>query len=301
MEKVAVLLSTYNGEKYIREQIDSLINQTYNNIDIYIRDDGSKDQTLQILKEYKEKYSNINLEAGQNVGFIRSFFKLLDTCDNANYYAYCDQDDVWESDKIEKAVNYLSKADKGTPTLFFSNADYYNEKMEFVGKAKSKRLFNFRNSLVECVSQGMTMVINSCAREIICKDKPKECLYHDWWTYMICSGFGQIIYCDESLVRYRRTGKNVTAEGSKFLPLLWWRFKKFILEDNLKKIRKQHIEFMELYGDKLDKRDKKVLSLFAIEKYSFGKAVKKLFYPKRFRKSLVEELMVRILFLLGKI
>lgn len=301
MEKVAILLSTYNGEKYLEEQIESILNQTYKNIEIYIRDDGSKDKTVEILNKYKEKYNNINLEIGQNVGFINSFFSLLDMCNDAKYYAYCDQDDVWEKQKIEKAVGCLQKTDENKPAMFFSNVDYYDENMEFVAHADKKKIYNFRNSLVECVTQGMTMVINKNAKDTIAKDKPKNCLFHDWWTYMVCSGFGEIVYDEESLVRYRRHGKSVTAEGKSFISLFFWRIKKFIINDDLKKIRKQYIEYQKLYEDKLDIKDRKILSLFASEKYSFIKSIKKVFYPKKFRKKIIDEIMVRFLFLIGKI
>ena len=81
-KKVAILMSTYNGEKYIKEQLDSLLNQSYKNIEIYIRDDGSKDKTINIVKEYENKYNNVIFNQGENVGYINSFFNLLksDAC-----------------------------------------------------------------------------------------------------------------------------------------------------------------------------------------------------------------------------
>ena len=103
-KEVVILISTYNGEKYLAEQLDSLLNQTYQNIKIFIRDDGSKDKTIDIIKEYQKKSEKIFLTEGKNIGFINSFFELLKLSNNADYYAYCDQDDVWMEDKIERAV-----------------------------------------------------------------------------------------------------------------------------------------------------------------------------------------------------
>ena len=125
-KKVAVLISTYNGKKYLKEQLDSILNQTYPNIEIVIRDDGSTDSTLELVKEYQEKHSNIRLKEGTNIGFIKSFFKLLEMAD-ADYYAYCDQDDIWLENKIELAVNALNQADNTKPNMAFGNADYYYE------------------------------------------------------------------------------------------------------------------------------------------------------------------------------
>lgn len=127
--KVAVLLSTYNGEKYLKEQLDSLINQTYSNIDIYIRDDGSTDNTVKIIKEYQKNNSNIYLDEGKNSGFIKSFFELLKNNSNADIYSYCDQDDIWEKDKIERAVKHIEKEDNTKPILYFCNSDYYDMNM----------------------------------------------------------------------------------------------------------------------------------------------------------------------------
>ena len=92
--KVVVLMSTYNGEKYIQEQLESILTQTYHNIKIYVRDDGSSDQTLEILKKY-ENENKIILLKGTNKGFIGSFLTLLKECEEADYYAWCDQDDIW--------------------------------------------------------------------------------------------------------------------------------------------------------------------------------------------------------------
>lgn len=300
-KKVAILMSTYNGEKYLKEQLDSLIKQTYKNIEIYIRDDGSKDNTIKIVKEYKKNHDNIILVEGKNIGFISSFFELFKLCNNADYYAYCDQDDVWMEDKIKRAVQFLENTDKEKPALYFSNSDYYDTNMNYLATAPKKKLYNFRNSLVECVTQGMTMVINDTTRKTIIENKPDICLFHDWWTYMICSGFGQIVYDDKSLVKYRRHNSSVTVEGKTKKELFIWRVKKFLLGDSLKDIKKQLQEYEKFYGEKLNEKDKKLLKLFTNKKYNFINALKKTFYPKRFRRKIIDEFSVRILFFIGKL
>ena len=299
--KVAVLLSTYNGEKYLKEQLDSLINQTYSNIDIYIRDDGSTDNTVKVIEEYQKNNSNIYLDKGKNLGFIKSFFELLKNNSNADIYSYCDQDDIWERDKIERAVKHIEKEDNTKPILYFCNSDYYDMNMNFVGHAEKNKVYSFRNSLVECVSQGMTMCINKKTRDIMAENIPENTLFHDWWTYMICSGFGIVIYDDKPEVKYRRHSQSVTVEGKGFLEFQIWRIKKFFIGDSLKIIKKQIMEYSNLYRDNLCKEDKKVLDLFNNKKYSLKKALKKTFYPKRFRRKISDEIMVRILFLIGKL
>lgn len=300
-KKVAVLMSTYNGERYIKEQLESLLAQTYKKIEIYIRDDGSKDETVNIVKEYKEKFDNIVLIEGENLGFIDSFFELLKVCNDATYYAYCDQDDVWMRDKIERAVQFLDKTSSNKPALYFSNSDYYDSDMNFLATAEKNKIYNFRNSLVECVTQGMTMVINNKTRETIAKNKPTTCLYHDWWTYMVCSGFGEIVYDDKSLVKYRRHNKSVTVEGKSKFQLFIWRVKNFLMGDSLKKIKKQLQEYENFYRDNLTEENKRLLELFTYPKYNFMIALKKAFYPKRFRRKILDEISIRILFIFGKL
>lgn len=300
-KKVTILMSTYNGEKYLEEQIDSLLNQTYKSISILIRDDGSKDNTVHIIKEKQKNNDNITLIEGKNVGFIKSFLELINLAEKSDYYAYCDQDDVWMEEKIQRAVEFLNKANNEKPVLYFSNSDYYDSNMKYLATAEKNKIYNFRNSLVECVTQGMTMVINDTTRGLIKKDNPQNSLYHDWWTYMICSGFGEVIYDDKSLVKYRRHNKSVTVEGRSQKELFIWRVKKFLVGDSLKQIKKQLKEYEDLYQKRLSIENQELLKLFTKEKYSITTALKKTFYPKRFRRKFIDEVSVRILFLFGKL
>ena len=108
--KALVLLSTYNGENYIEELLDSLLGQTYP-IDILIRDDGSSDNTYNIVLEYQKKYDNIYFISGENKGFVKSFTTLVceKRVEHYQWIAFCDQDDIWLPDKVERAVNALKK------------------------------------------------------------------------------------------------------------------------------------------------------------------------------------------------
>lgn len=298
-KKVAILLSSYNGEKYIAEQLESLFNQTYKNIDIIVRDDGSKDNTKLIIKNYIEKGKNIKLIEGENKGYTKSFFELLKLVNEADYYAFCDQDDVWESDKIERSVESLLKLPEDKPNLFFSKFDYYDMEMNFVEHGEEGRIYNFRNSIVECIPHGMSMCINKKARNMIVDNIPQNCVSHDSWTYMLCTGLGNIVYDDKALIRYRRHTSSVTVEGMNFIQFQIWRVKKCFFGDMIKDVKKQIIEFGNLYNNNLKEDDKKVIKLFMNEKYNFVNAVKKVFYPKRFRKKLTDEIFIRMIFMIG--
>ncbi len=115
--KLIVLLSAYNGEKYIREQLDSLLAQSLCGVEIFVRDDGSTDRTRGILEEYREQ-GMLSWIAGENLGPSQSFWQLLRNCDDADYYAFCDQDDVWDPDKLEVAVQALQQLDPVNPALY---------------------------------------------------------------------------------------------------------------------------------------------------------------------------------------
>lgn len=297
-KKVAVIMSTYNGEKFVAEQIESILDQTYSNIEIVIRDDGSKDNTVNILKEYSKKYNNIKLYEGENIGFIKSFFELLKLAE-ADYYAYADQDDVWLPNKIKLAVKSLEKLDNTKPNMAFGNSDYYDENMKFLSKGPRNKKYNFLTALFSCVTQGMTMTVNKKTRDMIVENMPKSCFFHDWWTYLLCMGLGNVAYNDDTVVKYRRRKENATSEGQGYIRLLIWRIKNLLFKDGMSDIKQQMINFKDYYYYQLSDENKKIIKLFSNEEYSFDIALKKAFYPKRIRNNIIDDLMIRIIFLIG--
>ena len=130
--KVCVLLSTYNGEKFLEKQLNSLFSQTYKNFDLLIRDDGSNDNTINILEKYK-----INYLKGKNIGVIKSFFKLLEIALNKGYeyFLFCDQDDIWELDKIEKQLFFISSKNQKLPILVHSDMQIIDEKDKIISES----------------------------------------------------------------------------------------------------------------------------------------------------------------------
>ena len=261
-KKVAVIMSTYNGEKFIREQLDSILNQSYKNIDLIVRDDGSKDKTVEIIKEYQEKHKNIKLYEGQNLGFVKSFFELLKLAE-ADYYAYADQDDIWIENKIELAVNSLNKLDDQKPNMAFGNSDYYNENMEFIGYGEKNKEYSFLSSLFACVGQGMTMTVNKKTRDMIIENMPKSCFFHDWWTYIVCVALGNVAYDNVTTVKYRRRKENATSEGQGYFRLLVWRIKHLLVGDGMKDIKQQMVNFREYYYHQLSDENKKIIKIFS--------------------------------------
>ncbi len=296
--KVSVIMSTYNGERFVAEQLNSILNQTYSNIEIIVRDDGSKDNTVNIIKEYQKKYSNIKLYEGENLGFIKSFFELLKLTES-DYYAYADQDDVWIENKIELAVNLLDNLDDSKPNMAFGNSDYYDENMKFISSGPKNKKFSFLTALFACVTQGMTMTVNKKTRDMIIENMPKSCFFHDWWTYLLCIGMGNVAYTNETVVKYRRRKENATSEGQGYLRLLIWRIKNLLFKDGMRDIKQQMINFKDYYYYQLSDENKKILDLFSEEDYTFSNALKKAFYRAKIRTNIIDDLMIRIIFLIG--
>lgn len=300
-KKVIICMSTYNGEKYIEQQIESLLNQTYKNIDIYVRDDGSKDNTIKILKNYQNE-GKIHFIKGKNVGVVNSFYECLkEVYKKGDFFAYCDQDDKWHEDKIKRAVIQLNKEKEDIPVLYFSEFNYCDENLKFVNKSSvNKKGTSFENSIVECISFGISEVFNKSLAKKILDSGTKDICFHDWWAYMIASGLGKVIYDNEPTVEYRRTGSNVSPSGKAGISLQIYRIKKFVMGKYFKNIRKQINKYKVQFSDKLSDKNKKIINMFSL-RYNFFKSLKKVFYRKMFRQNFLDEVFCRILFLFGRL
>lgn len=303
MKKVAILLSTYNGERYIEEQIESLLKQTYQNIEIYIRDDGSTDNTVAVLEQYRGM-EHVHLFTGEgNLGYPQGFFALLDMNIEADYFGFCDQDDVWYPDKIERAVNALDAKGQDKPVLFYAACDYCDENLNFI-KPSPKFSFQpeFRNSLFTCLALGYTMVMNKPAKELVTKRRAKKHLNKDEWMGMELSAFGELIYDSKPCAKYRRNpGSFSITRDNNFFSIQMERFKLYFRGDGFKQIHEWHEEFYEEFADELSPEKRKELEFFINKKYNIIRNLKKVCYPHRLRYSWGDELLVRIMFLFGQI
>ena len=174
MKTVTVLVSTYNGQKYLSKQLDSLISQVGVDMKIIVRDDGSSDGTRQILRNYAQTYSNIQLLFEDNCGAEESFNKLCQYSlqqDLTDYYAFCDQDDVWDNDKLSIAIQSLEKFDHLVPNLYFSNLRMVDDTLSYIRDFYNEKEVDIDNklSLVQIFTYGCTCVFNQSALSIYCK------------------------------------------------------------------------------------------------------------------------------------
>ena len=212
--QVDVLLATYNGEKYLKCQLDIILNQTHKNIRLLINDDCSTDNTRAILKEYEEKDDRIKVKYNEkNLGYVKNFEDLLKRVEN-KYFALSDQDDFWKKEKIEKSLNKLLEEDAD---LVFTDLEPVDEKLKIITpsmvrfmqmdknikKHQDYKLVFLRNCVTGCTILSKKELINKYIP--IPTKKP---MVHDWWMALIISQIGKITFLDEPTIKYRQHGNN---------------------------------------------------------------------------------------------
>lgn len=221
-------MSTYNGEKYIREQLDSIEKQNYSNKWLFIRDDGSTDQTVSIIQEYQQRFSNIRFVIGEHLGVWKSFFELFKEADGkAEYYALADQDDYWKPDKICAAIRELEK-NREVPFLYAGNKTLVDERLQPISSEieySSDLTPSFGNALVENICTGCTCFMNQALLTELCKYIPENIIMHDWWIYLVAAARGSVIYDRNSYILYRQHGENVHGTIIKRKMLFYHRWK----------------------------------------------------------------------------
>lgn len=306
--KVNILLATYNGSKYLKKQLDSLLAQTYSNITIYIRDDCSTDDTVAFLKEYiaqNKSEKQIILLDNQNTNLRppTSFYQILKECTPADYYAFCDQDDYWYPEKIEWAVQELEKhPSKDTlPLVYYSAYDYYTDKGEFIRHSPLQKEHPvLHDVLYYTPASGFLLVFNEQSRKRFFLDVDPGTEMHDRWLIRCCTCFGDIIYDKRYTATHIRHADAVTAEDSSNKNLLISFIKREIF-GTAENEAKEHIAyFYRTFSSLLSSKDKQLLELFS-GRNSFLKQCKKFFYPHRLRARLAGDIALRILFFIWKI
>lgn len=269
IHKIALLLSTYNGSKYLKSQLDSLVVPKELAVFIVARDDGSQDGTLDILQS--DQSITLLLEY-DNVGAKASFARLLEYALNnsdAQYLMFCDQDDVWHADKIEKTYRKMEELENAygqdMPLLVHSDVSVADEMLHPISHSLwehqhvNPTQISFHHFIVNNNVTGCTMMINRALAEKV-KRIPQEAIMHDWWIAMVASAFGKIAFINEPLMLYRQHGANDTgAKKYGFRYVL----KKLFQKPSFEKYIKQSQAFLHLYHDELNPKDFHMLQVFS--------------------------------------
>lgn len=288
---VNVLMSTYNGEKYVKQQIDSILNQRDVNVFLTIRDDGSTDKTVSILTEYNQ-LANVSVTVGGNVGFRESFISLYSNLrkEDADYYAFSDQDDEWLPEKLVQAIEMLNKKSANLPTLYISDRYVANEDLSKVtGKVYDNYPpYNWNaapiSRFVDSRGAGCVQVWNKAGQNLLEHYIPYN-ITHDEWVSAVFTFMGTVVYDKRAFINYRRHINNVSGTTNTEGPLNFFQKVKLLVNKLAKKQFSQNIDYraqllLKGYRDQLSENDIKSLTAFAEYKHSFSKKLYLLFSKK---------------------
>lgn len=228
MAEIAVLLATYQGETYLAELLDSLLNQTFQDFMIYIHDDGSTDHTIKIIHDYIERYPDkiVLLKYEKTGGSAANFMSML-RFTKEPYIMFCDQDDVWLPDKIELSYKELKRieADADTedcPCLVFTDLQVVDHNLQVISDSfmtytkRNPHRIRYTQLIVQNVAPGCTMIFNRVLANYMQKYMSIESIImHDWWAMLVASVYGRISYLESATILYRQHEQNVVGAADR--------------------------------------------------------------------------------------
>ena len=301
--KLIVLMSTYNGGNYLEEQLESILKQKIDeqiSVDILVRDDGSIDNTKTILNKYKKK-GVLDWYEGENMKPAKSFWNLVCNAPQADYYAFCDQDDVWFEDKLQRAVSSI--CNKQLPMLYCSTVISTDVELKPLRKQmKTMQFVDFPHSLLYSLAPGCTFVFNEYARkELIAYDMSKEVeVIHDWLAHKIIALKGEVVFDKEPSMYYRQHGNNVIGCQSGVRGFLD-KVKRFCSDKTC--IRSNVAKaILNVYGKDIKSDTDEYRCLNMIANYKNSRKLMKMFLNERkFRTRTVNDVYMKLLIIWGKI
>lgn len=255
--KIAILMSTYNGEKYLDKQIESLLNQTIKNIEIIIRDDGSTDNTKEILNNY-DKFDNIKIIFGENIGVANSFKELINYNSDADIYFFCDQDDIWMNNKVENAMNMMISYNN-IPCLYYSEVIAVDNSLNVLFKSNYTGIDTVGSSYNTTPVIGCTSAFNKKMKQFITEHGlPENIIMHDLFLYRVCLAIGgKVIHDNNSYIYYRQHDNNVVGITNSIV-------KKMRVYDKFSKTRRiMAKDILNLYGESISNENKIIINKIA--------------------------------------
>jgi glycosyltransferase involved in cell wall biosynthesis len=275
MDMVSIVMTTYNGEKYLEEQINSIISSTYQDFELHIVDDGSQDATMKILERYKQQYpEKIYISQNKtNLGVTSNFLNAISKT-TSEYVMLCDQDDVWRKDKIARTLKRVKQMEiqfgKDLPIAVFTDAYVVDNKLNimhesfFASGRLNPRLIDLPHLLMENKLIGCTVMVNGAVRRILQSSPlPKRARFHDGWLGLIAASFGKIGFIKEPTLFYRQHDANVVGNRD-FLSYILSRFSNPRKQKEV--LHAQYLqaeEFAELYNDLLDSKKLELIIRFS--------------------------------------
>lgn len=257
MNQVCVVMSTYNGEKYVEDQINSILNQECVDVFLYIRDDGSSDQTITILNKYKD-IDNIHVDFGDNIGFRHSFLKALSDAPDYDYYAFSDHDDYWFPNKLRDTLNVLKRNSSDLAFCNAINSDPMLRPMDIL--YKTQKIPAFPESLSNGNVHGFLFLFNKKMRNLAIRtDFNLINTSHDFWLITITNFFGKIDFdISKNVALYRRLESSVS--NTKKIAMLKKRIHSIFCDEGIVSYYSKIL--LDYYSDLLNDEQKALLVSF---------------------------------------
>lgn len=217
---VAILMATRNGDRFLQQQLETIAYQDGSTLDLWISDDGSADRTPRILGRLEKSWERgeVHVQDGPQGGFAENFRSLIvSTGSEADYFAFSDQDDIWEEGKLAAALSWLTAQDPARPSLFCTRTRLIDESGETIGYSPLfRREPCFRNAMVQSIAGGNTMVMNRAAFTVVqAASRRAAFVSHDWWCYQVVTGIGGTVhYSATPGLGYRQHGANLVGDNS---------------------------------------------------------------------------------------
>ena len=301
-DEILVLMSTFNGEKYITEQIESIENQVVNiPMSILVRDDGSTDNTVKILKELNKKYNNISIIEEDNIGCSPSFFKLFKIANGYQYYAISDQDDIWLENKLQNGIDQI-KAEKNNIPILYGSCSYLMDNNGNVKGTTQKKLreISLYNTTIQNFIPGHSTIINDKLLQLLKADFDCKKIYvYDYWITNIAMLNGKVLFANEPFTKYRIHDMNTVGYGKNKIEWIKERLRRF-KKGVGSSITSQITYFYELNKNSIDDDIKKEIELFIKSNNCFFKRLIFVFKTKLYRQKKIETFLFKVAYLFGK-
>lgn len=290
--RVVILMSTYQGERFVTDQLSSILTQLPEGGRILIRDDGSSDQTVVKIEALCD--ARIEIIRGSNVGFARSFLSLMDAAPaDADMFMLADQDDIWMPEKIERAASYLESIHNAVPALYCSRLHLVDVELKPIGLSPAgPERPSFECALTENIVIGCTAAFNRAALDLVRRHGDISLIYfHDWWLYLVVAAFGVVHFDPEPTALYRQHGANVLGMGAGLGR--YWTIVRFLGRKNFVHIMFNQIENFRAVHIADMRADQSVF----IERYFDPRNPRSVFRfllsPRRHKQRLLDEFLLR--------
>ena len=262
---------------YIAEQLESLSNQQGVEIDILVRDDGSSDKTHEILDKWQNK-GLLKWYKGENLGFAKSFMNLVQKAADYEYYAFCDQDDIWLPEKLKRAVDILSKIENDI-NLYCSNVYYYKNGVTYGGIHKQVPVFDKYTSMVRNIAPGCSMVFSRRLKDILAAAPPRKLIAHDFWIFQSAMLLGEVVYDFTPTMLYRQHENNQIGQKVSRMGILKRRIKHFLNKGRRHEREQQAKEILYCFGNILPAESRRICSVVACYRESLKNKIDFLLQP----------------------